>query len=103
MVRLMKSLDPLLSSRLLPLSTLLNTAHFLQTDDLKSIDPLVLNSMCAADFEEYVHIAEYAWLMNKDTLHASIDWHERRRNVANLDLMAVTVAPLPTGGCCFYH
>ena len=72
-----------------------DTAHFLQTDDLDSIDPLVLDSMCAADAEEYAHIAEYAWLMNQDTLHASVNWRERRRNVADLDLAAVTAAPLP--------
>ena len=50
--------------------------------------------MCAADAEEYMHIAEYAWLMNQDTLHASVNWRERRRNVADLDLAAITAAPL---------
>ena len=51
--------------------------------------------MCTADVEEYAHIAEYSWLMNQDSLHASVDWRERRRNVADLDLAAVTAAPLP--------
>jgi hypothetical protein len=78
-----------------PLSTV-DTAHFLQTDDLDSINPLVLDSLCSADIEEYAHIAEYAWLMSQDTLHASVDWRERRRSVDELDLVAITAAPLPT-------
>ena len=77
-------------------TSLADTAHFLQTDTLDSIDPLVLDSMCSADVEEYAHIAEYAWLMSQDTLHASVDWCKRRRNVDDLDLMAIMAAPLPT-------
>ena len=76
-------------------SAAVDTAHFLQMDDLASIDPLVLDSMCAADIEEYAHIAEYTWLTSQDTLHASVDWCERRRNVDDLDLTAITAAPLP--------
>ena len=71
-----------------------DSAHFLQTDDLDSIDPLVLDSMCAADVHEYAHIAEYSWLAAQDSLHASVDWRERRRNLDDLDLAAITAAPL---------
>ena len=77
-------------------ATASDSAHFLQTDDISSIDPLVLDSMCAADLAEYAHIAEISWLATQESLHASVDWHERRRNVADLDLAAVTAAPLPT-------
>ena len=72
-----------------------DSMHFLQTDDIDSIDPLVLDSMCAADVVEYAHIAEVSWLATQESLHASVDWHERRRT-EDLDLMAVTAAPLPT-------
>jgi len=73
-----------------------DSAHFLQTDDIDSIDPLVLDSMCAADVAEYAHIAEVSWLATQESLHASVDWHERRRKAEDLDLAAVTAAPLPT-------
>ena len=76
-----------------------DSAHFLQTNDTSSIDPLVLDSMCAADIAEYAHIAKLSWPATQDALHASVDWHKRRRNVEDLDLMAVTAAPLPTSSC----
>lgn len=72
-----------------------DSAHFLQTDDINSIDPLVLESMCAADIAEYAHIAEISWLATQDSLNTSVDWHERRRNTEDLGLAAVTAAPLP--------
>jgi len=75
-------------------SSTVESAHFLVTDDLDSVDPLVLESMCAADIEEY------AWLATQDSFHASVDWRERRRNEDELDLAAVTAAPLPTSTCC---
>ena len=75
-------------------STSNDSVHFLQTDDLNSIDPLVLDSMCAADADEYTHIAEYSWLATQDSLHASVDWRERRRNLDDLDLAAITAAPI---------
>jgi hypothetical protein len=62
-----------------------DTAHFLQMDDLNSIDPLILESMCAADVDKYAYTAECAWLATQDSLHASVDWRERRRNVEELD------------------
>ena len=77
-------------------ATASDSTHFLQTDDISSIDPLVLDSMCTADIAEYTHIAEISWLTTQESLHASVDWHERIRNVADLDLAAVTAAPLPT-------
>ena len=40
------------------------------------------------DIHEYVHIAEYSWLAAQDSLHASVDWHERRRSLDDLDLVA---------------
>jgi len=64
-------------------------------DDLSSIDPLVQDSLCATDVDEFVHIAEYSWLASQDSLHASIDWCERRRDIGDLDLAAITAAPLP--------
>ncbi|KIJ99112.1 hypothetical protein K443DRAFT_181897, partial [Laccaria amethystina LaAM-08-1] len=73
-----------------------DSAHFLQTDDLASVDPLVLDSLCDADHAEYAHIAEYSWLANQDSLHASVDWHEKRRSIDDLGLAAITAAPLPT-------
>jgi hypothetical protein len=78
------------SSSTVPPSASINTAHFLQTDDLEYNNPLVLDSMCSADVEEYVLI------VSQDTLHASVDWRERRRNLDDLDLTAITAAPLPT-------
>jgi len=33
-----------------------DSTHFLQTDDLDSIDPLILKSMCSADIDEYTHM-----------------------------------------------
>lgn len=80
-------------------STLSDSAHFLQMDDLDSIDPLVLDSLCTADVAEYAHIAEYSWLAAQDSLHASVDWCERRRNLDDLDFMAITAAPLSTVAC----
>ena len=71
-------------------SSTTESAHFLATDDLDSVDPLVLESMCAADIEEY------AWLASQDSFHASVDWRERRRSEDELDLAATTAAPLPT-------
>jgi len=73
-----------------------DSAHFLVTDNLDSIDPLVLESMCAADIDECAHVTEHTWLATQETLHASVDWHERRRNFDELDLAAITAAPLPT-------
>ena len=81
------------SSSVAPSSNV-DTAHFLQMDDLASLDPLIIDSLCDADIEEYVHLVEYAWLSTQDTLHASMDWHKRRRNVDELDLVAITAAPL---------
>ena len=72
-----------------------DSMHFLQTDNLDSLDPLILDSLCTTDIEEYAHIMEYSWLASQDSLHASINWHKRRRNLDNLDLMAITAAPLP--------
>jgi len=73
-----------------------DTTHFLQMDDLDSIDPLVLESMCAADVDEYTYTAECAWLATQDSLHASVGWHERRRNIEELDLAAIMAVPLPS-------
>ena len=50
--------------------------------------------MCAVDVHEYAHIAEYSWLAAQDSLHASVDWCERRRDLDDLDLTAITAAPL---------
>jgi len=75
-------------------SSTVESAHFLVTDDLDSVDPLVLELMCAADIEEY------AWLATQDSFHASVDWRERRRNKDELDRAAITAAPLPTSTCC---
>jgi hypothetical protein len=79
-----------------PTSSTSDSAHYLLTDDLSSIDPLVRDSLCAADIDEFAHIAEYSWLASQDSLHASVDWRERRRDVGDLDLAAITAAPLPT-------
>ena len=73
-----------------------NSMHFLQKDDLDSIDPLVLESMCSADMDKYAHFTEYSWLTAQECLHVSVDWHKRRRNIEDLDLVAVMAAPLPT-------
>ena len=62
---------------------------------MSSIDPLVWDSLCTADIDEFAHIAEYSWLASQDSHHASIDWHERRRDIGDLDLAAITAAPLP--------
>ena len=77
-------------------SSSVDSAHFLATDDLGSIDPLVLESMCTANIDEYAHVAEHAWLATQESLHASVDWRERRRSEDELDLVALTAAPLPT-------
>ena len=74
-------------------SSTTESAHFLATDDLDSVDPLVLESMCASD------IKEYAWLASQDSFHASMDWCKRRRSKDELDLVATTAAPLPTSTC----
>jgi len=50
------------------------SAHYLHTDNLSSIDPLVWDSLCTADIDEFVHIAKYSWLASQDSLHASVDW-----------------------------
>ena len=84
------------SSSTFTAATASDSTHFLQTDNISSIDPLVLDSMCATDIAEYVHIAKISWLATQESLHASVDWHKRRRNMADLDLAAVTAAPLPT-------
>jgi len=73
-----------------------DSAHFLVTNNLDSIDPLVIESMCTADIDEYAHITEHAWLATQDSLYASVDWRERRRNLDEMDLAAITAAPLPT-------
>jgi len=78
------------------MTTAPNSMHFFQTDNISWIDPLILESMCTADFVECMHIGEISWLTTQDSLHASIDWHERRRNAEDLDLTAVMAAPLPT-------
>jgi len=77
-----------------------DTTHFLQMDDLDSIDLLVLESMCAADVDEYTYTAECAWLATQDSLHASVGWHERRRNIEELDLAAIMAVPLPSSSKC---
>jgi len=76
-----------------------DSAHFLVTDNLDSIDPLVLESMCAVDIDECAHVAEHTWLATQEALHASVDWCKRRRNFDELDLAAITAAPLPTSTC----
>jgi len=76
-----------------------NTAHFLQTDDLSSVDPLVLDSLCTADVDEYANIAEYTWLSLHNSFHASVDWGKRRRRMDELDLTAIMAAPLSTSSC----
>ena len=48
----------------------------------------------ATNVDDDAHIAEYSWLTAQDLLHASIDWHKRRRNLDDLDLAAITAALL---------